>query len=331
MKRTITALSAALFLCVFAGLVELVELAHAGQVELDRVVAIVNGTVITWSELREQIPPDKIEPAMKLPPDEASAAIKKIESEFLDNLIEMKLQVIEAKRLGIEISDAEVDAAVGEIKAKSKLTDDNFKRSLEALGLNFKRYKANLHDQITVSRVISQEVRNKIMLNESDVDAQFKTEFPSLADRDNREARIRVIRLEYGSSRTEQAALELGAELVRRVGGGEDFGKLAREFSADSSASAASAGGDIGFIKRGMILPEIEQAAFALKPGGVSEPFKAAGAIYLVKVESFKEDNSNIEAKKNAIREKLRDAALWKDYSAWIAGLKGRANIEIKK
>lgn len=328
MKQTITALSVALILCVFAVFAGLVELAHAGQVELDRVVAIVNGTVITWSELREQIPPDKIDPAMKLPPDEASAAIKKIESEFLDNLIEMKLQIIEAKRLGIEISDAEVDAAVGEIRAKYKLTDDDFKRSLEAQGLNFKRYKANLHDQITVSRVVSQEVRNKIMVNESAVDTQFKTEFPSLANRDSREARIRVVRLEYGSSRTEQAALELGAELMRRVGGGEDFGKLAREFSADPSASA---GGDIGFIKRGMILPEIEQAAFALKPGGVSEPFRAAGAIYLVKVESFKEDNTAIEAKKSAIREKMREAALWKDYSAWIAGLKGRANIEIKK
>lgn len=323
MKRTIAALSVALFICaLFAGLT------HAGQVELDRVVAIVNGTVIAWSELREQIPPDRLETAAKLPPDEAAAAIKKIESEFLYNLIEMKLQIIEAKRLGIDISDAEVDAAVGEIKAKYKLTDDDFKRSLEAQGLNSRRYKANLHDQITVSRVVNQEVRNKIMINESDVDAQFKAEFPALANKDSREARIRVVRLEYGSFRTEQAALDLGAELMRRVGGGEDFGRLAREFSADPSASA---GGDIGFIKRGMILPEIEQAAFAMQPGGVSEPFRAAGAIYLVKVESFKEDNTAIEAKKSAIRERMREAALWKDYSAWIAGLKGRANIEIKK
>lgn len=321
MRQTITALSVALFM--FAS-----GLAHAERVELDRVVAIVNGTVITWSELREQIPPDRIEPATKLPAEEASAAIRKMESEFLDNLIEMKLQLIEAKRLGIDISDAEVDAAIGEIKAKFSLTEENFMRSLEAQGLNLKRYKANIHDQITVSRVVSQEVRNKIMINESDVDAQFRAEFPALANKDSREARIRVIRLEYGEARAESATMELGADLARRAGGGEDFGKLAREYSADPSASA---GGDIGFIKRGMILPEIEQTAFALKPGGVSEPFRAAGAIYLVKAESFKDDTTTIEAKKNAIREKLRDATLWKDYSAWIAGLKGRANIEIRK
>ncbi len=300
--------------------------AEASRKLLDRIVAVVNGEVIAWSELMEFIPAQMLESVETLPAEKKEMAISLIESESLDKMIEARLQLQEAKRLRLSVGDAEVDAAIDDIKAKYELNDDDLLKTLEGQKLTFERYRSNLKEQLIVSRVVNDVVKSKVVVSEEEVDERLKEEYPELVPGKS-EARLRLICLKHGAERTEQEAMELADEIKKRCEAGENFDELAKLYSSDPSAES---GGDLGFVRRGTILPEIEDAAFSLDAGGISDPLNIDDSVWLIMAESFKDQTSEIYARKEIIRNQLRDSGFQKQYRTWLARLKGRASIEIK-
>ena len=83
---------------------------------------------------------------------------------------------------------------------------------------------------------------------------------------------------------TEAEALAKAQDLRKRIQAGEEFAGLARQESDDTGSGAS--GGDLGFFRRGQMVPAFEQAAFALQPGELSEPVKSQFGYHLIKVEA---------------------------------------------
>src|SRR5678815_3095305 len=79
-------------------------------------------------------------------------------------------------------------------------------------------------------------------------------------------------------------------EVLKRARSGEDFGKLAQEFSTDGSKDK---GGDLGWFGHGQMVPEFEQAAFALKPGEISNVVQTPYGFHIIKVEERKTENKD--------------------------------------
>jgi peptidyl-prolyl cis-trans isomerase SurA len=98
---------------------------------LDRVVATVNNEVITWSELMSVISIEGKQFLENVPESEKKERIKELERPFLKNMIDMKLQLQEARKMGINVGNAEIDGAIGEIRKKFNLTDKALMKSLE--------------------------------------------------------------------------------------------------------------------------------------------------------------------------------------------------------
>jgi parvulin-like peptidyl-prolyl isomerase len=97
---------------------------------------------------------------------------------------------------------------------------------------------------------------------------------------------------------TEAEALAKAQDLRKRIQAGEEFAGLARQESDDTGSGAS--GGDLGFFRRGQMVPAFEQAAFALQPGELSEPVKSQFGYHLIKVEakeskSFEEVRPELE------------------------------------
>jgi peptidyl-prolyl cis-trans isomerase SurA len=148
----------ATFLCLFAS-------PHFSSAEIvDRIVAEVNGNVITLSELNEYGKPFYQSIMAKAPADVVEAEIQKIRSELLDRLIEDKLIEQEAAKFNISISESEVDSTIANIIQENNISPAQFKQELTKMGTNEESYRANIKNQMLKSRMINIEIRSKLVI-----------------------------------------------------------------------------------------------------------------------------------------------------------------------
>jgi parvulin-like peptidyl-prolyl isomerase len=131
-----------------------------------------------------------------------------------------------------------------------------------------------------------------------------------------------------GSLEDDKAIEAQAEDLRKRALAGEDFGKLADEYSRGPGVGQ---GGDLGYFKKGQMAKEIEEVAFSLKPGEVSQPFRAGAGIHLIKVEEHTQPGQQELSKEAAeeIKRQLYNEALKQRYERWFQeDLRFRHNIE---
>lgn len=291
---------------------------------LDRVIATVNNEVITWSELRKGIELEGKEFLNGLTDNEKEKKIKELEKIFLNRMVDMRLQIQEARKLGLDVSPSEANDAIADIKRKYNLTDEGLVESLKAEGLTLDEYRAQLAEQILLSKAVRYEIRNTILIPDKEIEAYYETN----KEKYQREEKVRIRQIFFtvrdGLQKNEVEAK--AEEVFQRIKNGEDFAKLASEYSEDVSKEF---GGDIGYVTRGSVFKEIEDVAFVLKIGEVSKPFWSPKGIHIIKLEDRKE-GSSIEKVREEIKEILFDRAFRLKYEDWIKGLREKAYIEIK-
>ncbi len=117
-------------------------------------------------------------------------------------------------------------------------------------------------------------------------------------------------------------------DIHEKIKKGEDFAKLAKKVSKDQGS--ANRGGDLGFFKRGMMVPEFEQVAFSLKPGEVSSPVKSRFGFHIIKVTDKKEGTKlEFEQVKEAIKRRITTEKQKALFEIFVESLKKDSKIEI--
>lgn len=294
-----------------------------GAVLLDRVVAAVNDEIITWSELRKAIELDGRELLSGLTGDEREKKIKELEKPFLNKLIDMRLQLQEARKLRFNVSASEVNDAVNDIKKKYNLTDDALDASLRKEGLSLQEYRTNLSDQILLLKIINYNVKSKVFISDKAIEEYYKAN----TGKYQKDEKVRIMQIFFALpvDESKKAAIEAKAqEVMRRIQKGEDFAKLAREYSENPGKES---GWDIGYIKRGGLLREVEEAAFSLKPGENSKPFWSAAGLHIIKVVDRIEPDSG--KAREEIKGILFEDAFKLKLDEWMKELRETAYIEI--
>ncbi len=291
---------------------------------LDRVVATVNNEVITWSELRRDIELESKEFLKGFTDEDREKKIKELEKSFLNSMIDLKLQLQEAHQAGLDVSPSETDSAIADIKRKYNLTDESLIESLKAEGFTLEEYRTRLAEQILLSKVVRYEVKDNILITDKEIEEYYEANKEKY--RKEEKVRIRQIFFAKPEDDTQKVNIEAKAEnIIQRIKKGEDFAKLAREFSEDSSREF---GGDLGYVSRGSVLKEIEDVAFALKVGEFSRPFWSSTGLHIVKLEG-RIEGSNIEEIRNKIKEILFEEAFKLRYEDWVKILREKAYIEM--
>jgi peptidyl-prolyl cis-trans isomerase SurA len=293
----------------------------SASVMLDRVVATVNGEVIMWSELRRAVEFDRRDQLRGLEGEERERAIRGYERAVLNELIDLRLQIQEAKRLGLDVSPSEVDSAIEDIKRKYGLTHEELLRSLRSEGLTEESYRRELSEQILLAKVVNLEVRSKIVISEQEIEDYYRKN-ESVYNKER--VRLRQIFLRRPDNGSLEEVEGRAMEIMRRIEAGEDFSRLAREFS---QGPAADRGGDLGYIERGSVIKEVEDVAFSLKVGEVSRPFWSPRGLHIIKVED--RVKGGLEEAREEIRQVLFQRAFQKRYKEWIRALREDAYIEI--
>ncbi len=292
---------------------------------LDRVIATVNEEVITWSELMNVISIEGRSFLKDIPKDLKKERIKELERPFLNNLVEMKLQLQEARKMGINVSNAELDNAISDIKTKFGMSEEVFMNSLRVEGLTMGDYRARLADQILLQKVVNFAVKVNIVVSDREIEEYYEANKENFTGKEK--LRIRQIFFAKPAEGSQKNNVEENArDVYQRIAAGDDFAKLASEFSEGPTRQY---GGDLGYISRGIILKEVEDEAFALTIGEVSKPFWSPAGLHIIKLED-KVEGGSLEKVRDKVKDIIYKQTFEANYNSWRTGLRENAYVEIQ-
>jgi peptidyl-prolyl cis-trans isomerase SurA len=265
----------ACLLLVVAGttLTQGAEPAKSG-VLLDRVAAVVNDGMVTQSELEEQLAVirQRLEGQnTQLPPEDVPANA--------DRLIIQEIQFQRAARIGLKISDEQVNAALADIAQRNGMTLSQLPAAVAAQGIDYASYRDNIRREITLSALRQRDVLGRINITPRELDQYMERvrRMPSEALQYNVSHILIAVPEDAAQTQVEQLAAR-AEEVYSRAVANEDFAKLA---VANSNSQTALEGGALGW-RRGPELPTfLAEVVVGMKPGEVSKPLRTPTGFHI--------------------------------------------------
>lgn len=287
---------------------------------LDKVVAVVNSDVITWSEMHRAMEFEMTGEVKAMSAAEKSRIFRENEAVFLEGMIDKMLQLQAARKLDIEASKEDISEGVEGIRKKYSMNEKEFAESLKKEGFSLEEYKKLLADQIIINKIMVQQVRNKIVISDEDIkEYTAKNSEPAF--------RIRQIFFRKSVKGEDAGSLEKKAEeALRKLNEGVEFSAVAAQMSDDPSART---GGDLGLIKKEYLAKEFINALSGMKAGDVSRPFWTTGGLHIIRLEE-KMDAGNMAEMRETVRKKLFEARFAEAYKNWVRSLREKAFVEIR-
>lgn len=296
---------------------------------VDRVAALVNGEVVTYSELVERSGAD-YRRASDMPPGEAreKARARALQAAF-DLVVSERLIQAEVKAAGIDVSDAQIDAAIEDVKKRNNFTDDMLRQALASEGMTLASYRERLRKDFENHLLMASKVGNRVKVSDDDLRAYYQAHPREFAGEDEVKLRLILLAVPPGAPAADvERARASGEAVLVRLAAAEDFGDLARQVS---QGPGASAGGDLGWVRRGTMPPDLERAAFALEPGATSPLVRAKNGWVIFKCEDRKAAKlPPFEEVKERIRDKVTLQQAEGYRKQYLDDLRREALIEVK-
>lgn len=298
----------------------------------DRIVAVVNDDVVTLAELNRAFEPYAKNIEANYKGSDKDTVLKQNKAALLQRLIDQMLIEHEAKKAGTGIAaikDDEVMDVLNDMLAKNKITMADYQKRLADEGNTLENVKKEIKGQMLRMRLLRREVQSRILITDQEI-GEFYDKHRQ--DYEGKEAvRIKQILLPVRADadkkerdRIRNQALQLRERILK----GEPFEQLAAQYS---KGPAAAQGGDIGFVERGVILPEVEKAAFGLSVGQLSEFIETEMGFHLITVVDKRGAGLKpLAVVRNEIKAKIEDEKIAKKYDEWIDGIRKRSFIDVR-
>lgn len=277
---------------------------------VDRIVAVVNDTIITLSEL------ESAEKDSKSTLGSGELDRNKILSELIDKSLMKQV----AERYGIDVTESELDSAINDVMERNNFTEEVMRTELIKQGMSFEEYRDRLREDIRQVKFTEVVFRGQVQITDEDIENYYLQNRDALSGPPEYRIELMII---SGKNEKERVAV-----IVDMLGKGEDFAGLVKEFS---DGPAANNGGDMGFIKVGEFDGNIESVALKLKKGDISEPVKIGQGTAIVRLME-KRDGQMVELKtvRSEIGQKLFEQLSADKYDQWLKEIRDSAHIEIR-
>ena len=279
----------------------------------DVIVAKVNGTTFTQKDLEAEV--DGLIPQItfhrNVPPEKR----KNYYGKALDELINRELQYRDAKAKDIKIEKEKIDAQLEKFKKRFK-SEKEYQAALDKEKSTEEQVRARIEKELLAQAAYTRNVTEPAKMSEPALKEYYEKNAAKFKQPES--AKLRII-----STTDEKKAQDILAKIKR----GDDFGELAYGLSEDSYRVKS---GDIGYIHKGRMLPEIDAVGFKLKVGEVSDIIKAENNWFIIKVEDKKPEHQiTFEETKAKLQKELEAERANEFKKKWIDSLRSKAKIEI--
>jgi peptidyl-prolyl cis-trans isomerase SurA len=322
--RKLTIAAIALFFFV-------ITLSPAARAEVaDRIVAVVNDDIITLSELNEEGAPYFQELIKRAPTEQLQAEMQKLRQEVLSHLIDQRLIEQMATKLEIKISDEEISHTIDTMLAENHATKEDMKNDLTKKGLSEEQYKKQLKGQMLQSRLISREIRSKVVVTDDKVNQYYKENYTSKPGVSG--YHLLQMGFLWGDKQKQKTAAEAkqAAENAKKqLEAGQSFAEVA---SSLSDLPSKVDGGDIGVFQKQELAPQMKDTVLTMKPGETSGIIETPNGYQILKLISIQDGDQLSGPPMVEVRKEI-EAKLYKEeseqlYKKWIDDLRAKAFIK---
>ncbi len=244
-----------------------------------------------------------------------SSGLKELKEVFLEQMIERKLLVLEARRLGIQVTPEELDQVILEIK--KDYPGEGLGETLSVRGTNLEEWKQRLEEKLLAEKMARNSRQYSGEIDEQEIQKFYETHRSLF--RLPRKVRARQIVVADGNE---------ALQIQKRLKKGESFEKLAKEKSLGPEKVH---GGDLGYFSQGEKPAEFDPV-FSLEVGAISDVIKSPYGYHIFKVEEIVESKElSFEEARQTILQKLVQEKAEEEYQRWLKQLKEKAKVKVNK
>jgi len=292
----------------------------------NRVVATVNSDIITLYELNsliEQVTGLSVS-TLRLQDEERFYQVR---SALLNSLINQKITEQQVQKLGIKVTERDIDEAIERIKRENRITQEELLFSLKSKGITLEEYRAQLRKDIERRRLVKYEVSSKIVITEEDLRKYYLDHIGQFSEpRKVKLARILLKTSNPGDQELMATAKQRGEEVLRKLKEGSSFSDLAR---THSQGPAGSEGGCLGWIPFDQLDPSFKKRIATLSPGEYTELYECPHGLQIVQKVEDKGGVKSFAEVRDAIYSKLYKAKVEEKYADWLSQLREESFIKV--
>lgn len=279
---------------------------------LSKIVAVVNDEIITSYQLEQRL--------NSTPGAENSDQQRR---QLLDMMIAEVLMQQRATEIGIEVSDEDIENAIGDVERQNNISREQLNQALQAQGMTMARYRQQLVDQILRYKLMGHEVQSKVDITRQEVRNYYQQHL----DDYRQEARTRLSRLSFPVEGDPEKVRQ-NAQLARRK---LLEGQSIDEVLVELSERGRIEGGEMGSFKSGELSATFEQALLGLEAGAVTEVIAVGDILHLLKVEEqIAGGIADLASVEEQISNRLRQKKMEEKLQQWRDELKKTAYIEVR-
>ena len=295
-------------------------------VEVNGIAAVVNGDVITISQVQSLSAPRVKQLRAQFTGEELEKQLKAARELALKDLIDRQLVLQAFKKEKYEIPDHIVEERVHEIIRQNFGGDRNtFIKTLEAQNYTLGEFKQKEMEQMIVQAMRSHNVKTKNIISPTKIEDYYRKHREEFTSKETIKLRMIMIPGQKDTA-TAPAQKALAEEVLGRLAGGAEFDRTAQVYSEDSTRDN---GGDWGWIEHNTLAGPLEKVAFNMPVGRISNIIDYAGNYYILKVEDKQGGTTKSLAEVRAdIEKKLIQEEAQQIQERWIASLREKAYIK---
>src|SRR6266436_1652793 len=293
---------------------------------VDGIAAIVNGEVITYSQVRALSAPREKLLRSQLTGKDLESKLLELRQLALRDLVDRRLVIQAFKKESYQIPDHFVDQRMHEIMRESFGGDRNtFIKTLEAQNYTLGEFKEKEMERMIVAAMRSHNVKTNSIVSPTKIEDYYRKHHEEFTTKE--EIKLRMIMIS-GQKDTASAPAQkaLAEEVLGRLASGAEFDRTAQVYSEDSTRDN---GGDWGWIERNTLAAPLEKFAFNMPVGRISNIIEYAGNYYILKVEDKHGGTTRSLAEaRSDIEKKLMQEEAQQIQERWIASLRQKAYIK---